>query len=80
MTRSSVFLLKYILEGMKDKLFVIPDGGHYLKDIYRILKIAAKDHDSVVVFQAESGLHILDKLVIEQLQPSEDPPKIKVLY
>eukprot|EP00604_Paraphysomonas_vestita_P001403 CAMPEP_0174824052 /NCGR_PEP_ID=MMETSP1107-20130205/30152_1 /TAXON_ID=36770 /ORGANISM="Paraphysomonas vestita, Strain GFlagA" /LENGTH=143 /DNA_ID=CAMNT_0016049279 /DNA_START=521 /DNA_END=949 /DNA_ORIENTATION=- len=56
MRRSSIFLIKYLLEGMKEKLFIIADGGNYLKDIYRILKIVTKDRDKVIVFQAERGL------------------------
>lgn len=64
---------------MKEKLFVIADGGNYLKDIYRTLKLACKDRDKVVVFQAERGLYILDVLVKEQLEPNEDIPKIKIL-
>ena len=70
---------------MDSKIFQIDDAGHFLKDIYRILKVASRDTDKVVSFQAELGLGVLDGLMREQLFFSEsqlqgdDLPKIRVI-
>jgi hypothetical protein len=72
-------MIKYVLEGMKEKMFALTDGGDYLKSIYRILKVACRDSDQVIVFQAERAFYILESLVKDQFVPSEEIPKIRVL-
>jgi hypothetical protein len=71
MRRSACFLLKYLLSGLREKLFVLTDSGTYLKSVYRALKASRGDPDSVVRFHSESALSILDELMREQLFFSE---------
>mmetsp|Transcript_16477 Transcript_16477/g.24799 ORF Transcript_16477/g.24799 Transcript_16477/m.24799 type:complete len:1102 (-) Transcript_16477:57-3362(-) len=83
--RSAAFLLRYTLQGLKDKIFQIKDAGLHLKDIYRILKVACRDRDRVVEFQASAALGVLSGLMKEQLFFSErqlsgeDLPPIRIL-
>lgn len=78
-------MLKYTLQGLDSKIFQIADAGNHLKDIYRILKVASRDVDKVIAFQAETGLYVLDNLMRSQLFFSEsrlmgdDLPKIRVI-
>lgn len=75
--------MKYILEGLKDKIFEINDSGLHLKTIYRALKNTEYDKDNVVSFHSKSGLGVLDELMRSQLFPSESQyrasiPKIDI--
>jgi hypothetical protein len=81
MRRSSIFLIKYILQGLQEKLFYIPFGGNYLKDIKRILTVCCRENeDAIVSFQAQRGLFLLEEMVKEQLRPKEEGlPKIRIL-
>lgn len=81
MRRSSIFLIKYILQGLQEKLFYIPFGGNHLKEIKRILTICCQENEDVIVsFQAQRGLFILEEMVKEQLRPKEEGlPKIRIL-
>jgi hypothetical protein len=79
MRRSSVFLVKYILSSLQEKLFQVTSGGNYLKEIKRMLTVCSRDRDAVVAYQAQRGLSILDDLVKQQFVPSEEIPKIRIL-
>jgi hypothetical protein len=81
MRRSSVFLVKYILLTLKEKLFQLsnPSSGNNLKLIKRMLTICCRDDDQVVSYQAQRGLYILEELVKQQFVPNDDIPKIRIL-
>ena len=83
--RSAIFLLRYIVSGLEKHLFAVDAVGSHLKEIYRTLKVTARDKDDVVKFHAECGLAAVDAVMRAQLTLSEaqltgeDLPKIRVI-
>jgi trehalose-6-phosphatase len=64
-------VLRHVLDGLKQKMFTLPEAAQSLKPMYRVLKACAQDRDRIVVFQSERALASLDSLMREQLFFSE---------
>lgn len=82
--RSAAFLLRHLISGLKDKLIQMDNGGLYLKEAYRSLKLSVGDRDSVVQFHSVAALGALDEMMRGQIFFSEaqlrgdDVPKIDI--
>lgn len=76
--RSAAFMLRYIVSGLKEKLFLLgetshvgygkatslqQDSGSYLLSMYRTLKLHKEDPDSVVRFHVLSALESISDMV-----------------
>jgi hypothetical protein len=66
MRRSASFLLRSLLIGLDDRIFLIDNGSH-LSSIYSSLKLFAHDKDEVVKHHIEVGISFIDKMVRAQL-------------
>lgn len=66
MRRSASFLLRSLLIGLDDRIFLIDNGSH-LSNIYSSLKMFAHDKDEVVKHHIEVGISFIDKMVRSQL-------------
>jgi hypothetical protein len=69
--RSAAFLLRHLIAGLGAKLIQMDNGGLYLKDAYRSLKLSIGDRDTVVQFHSMAALGALDEMMRGQIFFSE---------
>ena len=90
--RTASFLLRYIVNGLQEKLFIMggpgeggigTDSGSHLLLIYRTLKLLSDDHDDVVKLHVQTALSQIGELVREDISSNmgvnEKAPKITIL-
>ena len=69
--RSAAFLLRHLISGLGAKLIQMDNGGLYLKEAYRTLKLSIGDRDNVVQFHSMAALGALDEMMRGQIFFSE---------
>lgn len=65
--RSAAFMIKHIVTGLQQKLFLMKDSGFFMKPLYSRIKMSCNDKDAIVRIHSQSALYALDKHTKQQL-------------